>query len=322
MTNTNEKLLEFIRQGSNLNELAAALNLSKKQIFNRLNSIKYEGYNIGVDVLDTGSLSYHIINDTFLKSSHSAKLKLSKNSMRLMIISDLHIGSALDNIDRLNLIYEYCANNDIHIIINCGDLIDGTIGGEKRIKDVNEQIEEVISKHPFDNNIMNFVCFGNHDYSTLYAGIDIEKILLKNRQDFMPLGYGYGLINVGNTQIILNHYIKAVPINLERQEIYNGKIVLAGHKHRMKTSSSRYKLCINVPTLSDIIFPEKPSLPGAIDMNVTFNEARQFECAKFSHLIVTDKIYLASFYVYNFSQKALIYEEDVYGKNKKKILTI
>ena len=115
----------------------------------------------------------------------------------MVLISDLHLGSLYDCIDLLKEIYDFCLKNNIHIIINAGDLIDGFMGlPEKRVYG-EEQIEYLLKNYPFDPSILNFITLGNHDEDYfLKTHQDISKILKSKRHDLVCLGYGLGKLKI------------------------------------------------------------------------------------------------------------------------------
>ena len=75
-----------------------------------------------------------------------------------MVVSDLHAGSIYERVDVWNKIYDYCIVNNIHIIIVCGDLVDGITKGRAECKKHTsslEQFEHLIASYPFDKNIIS-----------------------------------------------------------------------------------------------------------------------------------------------------------------------
>ena len=58
-----------------------------------------------------------------------------------------------------------CEIMTLHIIINGGDLIDGSFSkGVQKIDDPICQLDYVIKNYPFDKRILNLICLGNHDF--------------------------------------------------------------------------------------------------------------------------------------------------------------
>lgn len=66
-----------------------------------------------------------------------------------MVLSDLHFGNTEERLDLIYNAFDYCINNNIHIILCCGDFIDGTFSrGEQRISNSYEQIDYFIKNYP------------------------------------------------------------------------------------------------------------------------------------------------------------------------------
>ena len=114
--------------------------------------------------------------------------KEQDNKFTALVISDIHLGGGFERLDLLDKIYDYCVKNGIHIIINCGDLIDGTFSlTEKKISSTLEQVDYLLKKYPFDKSILNFALLGDHDYSVLHeTGQDLMITLSSYRQDIVP----------------------------------------------------------------------------------------------------------------------------------------
>lgn len=296
MTEINKKLLALIIDNKNLKEISEELNLSPKQVCRRLDSLKNSGYNIEYTLLDSGTIEYDITHRPILSAVHSVKMKLVKKpyNFKAMVISDLHIGNNDDNLGRLNTIYEYCAQNGINIIINTGDLIDGLNTYPQYLQPF-DQVEYLIKKHPYDKNILNIVCFGNHDATLLTKfGLDVSKLLCYERPDFISLGYGDSIINILQEQIFLRHLVGH---NITRKKAFSlnsvqGKLILRGHSHKMAIRTEEENYILNIPTLSDVMTDSKNTLPGAVVLEISFNENGYWTNIHVEHLTVLDRIFL------------------------------
>ena len=176
MTEINSKILELIKQNKSLNEISQELSLSHKQIYQRLQSIKNNGYNITPKYYYTGDIKYKI-NKTLDRNENISIITTNLDQeIELMAISDLHIGCTLQRLDSIDKIYNYCVLNNIHTIINCGDLINGSFGNKNIVNDYEKQIQYFIKNYPYDKNILNYTCLGNHDIDCLKKnGLDLKK---------------------------------------------------------------------------------------------------------------------------------------------------
>lgn len=197
MTEKEMMIFEMISEGYFLNEIARNLWLSPRQIHQRIQKLIGDGYFINPLYFDDGNIRY-VFEENYEK--HTINLSLHDSAkFKALVISDIHIGNELENFSYLYKTYDYARDNDIHIILNCGDLIDGNFTrGKQVVSDIDEQIERVIDLYPHDNNILNIICYGNHDYSSYECGRDIASAISKRRPDLISGGYGFSLINVLN----------------------------------------------------------------------------------------------------------------------------
>ena len=188
-----------------------------------------------------------------------------------MLTSDTHLGHSKDTLECIDSMAEYCINNDIHLVLNIGDFFEG-IYKDRDCKFTNpeDQINYALKNYPYDRNILNFVLLGNHDASFwINNGIDIKYVLEERRHDIIPVGYGYGEINIGGAQFRLQHpLIKKYNPTIPNDHL--NKIILKGHSHKFKvTCPNNHSIIINVPSLSNVpTDSNKNVIPSMIDMEL------------------------------------------------------
>lgn len=210
MSESTLKLIELIKQKKTANEIAQELNISNKQLFNRLLQLKNLGFDFKRKYYYSGDIVYSFYNDISISQpSNSVDIITSPEDQEIeaVVISDLHLGSVDERVDLLNKVYDYCVKNNIHTILNAGDIIDGMMGPNQKLhNNIFEQIEYAIKKYPFDKNILNYAVLGNHDFNALYrSGKDLALVLQNYRHDIIPVGYGTAEINIKNDKIVLRH---------------------------------------------------------------------------------------------------------------------
>ena len=182
MSETNQKIMNMILQNASVNEISKATGLSNKQLFYRLNMLRVKGYNFSRKYYYDGEIVYKLQKGFDNPKEISLLTSPSDKEFKAVFISDLHLSNKHDRVDLLNQIYDFCAKEGIHIIINGGDIIDGFLGFEnlKKFKTIEEQINYFLKHYPYDKNILNFTCLGNHDYDVLEkVGQNLETILLQ-----------------------------------------------------------------------------------------------------------------------------------------------
>lgn len=288
MTDINLKLIKLIEEGKTINEITDELKMSNKQILRRLNDIKMDGINYFRNYQFTGDITFEL-NKTYNNGSKNiTNIKMKKeDEFKAVIISDLHIGSELERLDLMYKVYDYCINNNVHIIINAGDLVEGMNNYSFVEKEVYlNQIEHLLKDHPYDKNILNFICLGNHDVDSLRKdGINLAKILLNNRFDLVPIGFGKGILKIKNDFIYVLHPTAGVDLTVD-----TNNLILRGHSHKLKTIYENNQFTFYVPSLSDIKQVGSSNVPTFLELNIKFSNGL-FKKGYISTLIIQDKIY-------------------------------
>lgn len=292
MTNTNKYLLELISKETSINEICDALNISKKQLKRRLESIKYEGYDIKSKYSYNGEKNYYLNTEPDIEPDIN-KIKIynvNEKNFRAIAISDTHYGHSKENFDYIDLIFDYAVKNDIHIILHLGDIMDGVIGKEYEHK---KQIEHFLNNYPKSDNILTFLSFGNHEEDfTRNSSLDLKRIIEKEREDMVPLGYGLSKLDIENNKIFMCH---------QKNFNFEYGLKLAGHSHRYKFIISQYGPIVIVPTLSDYL--HTTDYPGAIDIDIKLDSKYNFNELGLKHLTINDnKIRETSITIYPFKR--------------------
>lgn len=309
MTEKTAKLIQLINEGKTCNEICRYLNISNKQLFNYLTLLRNKGLLFQRYYCSNGVIYYKPISTrNQLKSYYSdyedSIITQNKDKeFRCLVISDLHFGNKLERLDLLDRAYNYCIKNDIHIILCCGDMIDGTIGiSEKYIPDIYNQIEHFIKDYPFDKNILTFAVGGDHDFDGIRKGFqDIVEAANNYRHDIIIRAYNNRIVNIKNDCIHLFHRN-----NNGKVIEHTASISLHGHAHKYIADLLDEKILrIIVPSLSDI----NDSLPTAIDLKLEFEKG-------YIHYATLNQIYFADKdYILNEQRYDLLKNRDVVIKS-------
>lgn len=249
-------LIKLINENKTLNEISDITGLSHKQLFTKFSMLKKIGYLIDRSYCYNGDIKYSIKNPFFTPKENLVKIEIDNDitNFKMLIMSDLHLGHINDNLEALYKSFEYCIKEDIHTIINLGDFFNGVYESDiKNIKHSNsfEQIKYVLNNYPYVENILTYLCLGNHDAKIWFEdGLDIKEILLDRRHDIIPIGYGRGKIDILNSLIYLTHPIEKIKITSTGETVSNN-IILRGHSHKFKIDTGN-NLTINVPSLSNL----------------------------------------------------------------------
>ena len=288
MINFSKRIIELIEQGKTLNEISGQLNLTHKQIYTKMRTMSAHGIEFEREYFYNGNIKYIPDSKYVYTNREGVDLITSHEDQQLtfMLISDLHFGNKTADLELLTKIYDYCVMRNIHIIINAGDLIDGlTYGTDKKIKSFERQIDFAINNYPFDKNILNFICLGNHDLDSFTTdNMDLHTILYNFRHDLIPLGYALGGLNVKNETIYIKHRIA----DYQTSYIPNESLILLGHSHKSSIQLNG-NLYVHIPPLSNIS-NNRNGFPGATIMTLTFKNG-YYKSVFFEQLLIADKIY-------------------------------
>lgn len=272
MTENQELLLRLIKEGRTCNDISKELNISNKQLYNRLLTLKNKGIIIEKKYYSNGQITYKsihsssIIHNRFGEVSNSILSLHEETDMKMLVISDLHFGNKLERLDLVDNAFNYCAKNGINIILCAGDMIDSLPGRcKEEYNTLEKQIKHFVKDYPHDKNILTFAVGGNHDIYALYKeSRSIIDYTNNYRHDIIISDFLLNTVNIKNESINLYHHIDNYGKN-----IFNGIITLHGHAHKYKTEvDSNNRLQIVVPSLSDI----NQTLPTALEMNLHFKK--------------------------------------------------
>lgn len=285
MTDINNKIYKMLCEGMSLDEISADMGLSMKQVYKRVLGMIQEGYLLKKEIYDNGKIKYTKAFSEIARKSNTVDINLTRFGVfRAALISDTHIGSKFERFDYLDMVYDYCTGNGIHMIINAGDLLDGNTNSKNQnITSVHEQLPYMLENYPHDDGILNLICLGDHDYSLFDSGRDIRCAIESSRADMIVMGYGMSIVNIASDQFIVRHNIPELNFNYP-----NGKIVLLGHNHKSLYSLKRNgSFTAYIPSLSDLQF--NGQVPGFMVMDLNIRNQTIIN-AHFKNLVITDKI--------------------------------
>ena len=263
MTNKAVEILQRIYISKTADQICEELNISRKKLMYYLKLMRNEGHIFMQEYLSNGDIvlknkypndfSFYINNIPKIIPSYGVK------QIHAIGISDLNIGSINQRIDLLNIIYDYCKKNDIHLIFCTGDLISGIQAHNQLIPNVINQTKSFIENYPYDPHITTFAVLGDNDFSSIYSYRFDPKIKIeKERHDIKVCGYNYAKIFIANTPITLHHFMK------DEKPILNTPIVLSGHTKmfNIKRDYDENQVFVKLPALSN----SKKTMPSAVEL--------------------------------------------------------
>lgn len=272
MTENQELLLKLIKEGKTCNDISKELNISNKQLYNRLLTLKNNGIMLERKYYSNGQMTYKsihsssIIHNRFGEISNGILSLHEENDIKMLVISDLHFGNKLERLDLVDNAFNYCAKNGINIILCAGDMIDSLPGRcKEEYNTLEKQIKHFVKDYPHDKNILTFAVGGNHDIYALYKEArSIIDYINNYRHDIIISDFLLNTVNIKNESINLYHHID----NYGKKNS-DAIITLHGHAHKyMAYINQNNKLQVVVPSLSDI----NETLPTALEMNLHFKK--------------------------------------------------
>ena len=287
MSIENQKIIAMITHGASANEIVAATGLSHRQLFYRMYLLESMGYVFNKSYYSTGDIVYEIKTTLEKESVPTIITRPGENRLTVATLADLHLNSVLDDVALLNIVYDFCAKEGIHLIINGGDLLDGFFGrSEKRHNTGYGQVRYFLDKYPFDPHIINCIILGNHDKDLLdKLGIDLRKVFAAYRHDFLSLGYGCGKLRIKRDAIYVKHHVK----NGHKMEEKLSGLIFAEHSHLFRYVNMADFTKIIVPSLSHINHDEFP-FPSFLKTTINFSKGI-ITYIDVEQYICTDKIY-------------------------------
>lgn len=210
-------------------------------------------------ILDLMENGYDIKEETagdqpiyFLDGSKQSKIGWKKENgvYRIGVVSDTHLGSKAEQLNRLKSFYEEVKKNDIDNVLHAGDISDGCsiYRGHKQEK-VPEAIgwgrlvDYVAEKYPEDDSIDTFFLEGNHDHKMYKkTGLRLGEQVDSKRNDLHYIGDSYARIELDeDVDVDLVHPSGGVPYTMSyraqtwlrnKDDSDKADVTIFGHLHQ------------------------------------------------------------------------------------------
>lgn len=268
-------IIEDLFQGTTINNLSNKYGYSHSKIESILKELQNNGIKIDRNIMSDGVIVYSICRELKQKPIRIN----SQNDIRALIISDLHIGAGKykEGLMYMKDIYTYAKRNNIHFIFCLGDLFDGI--SKENFRLVESQLKTFFDEYPYDSSIVNFMLFGNHDYSLMnYMGIDVSQTL-QRRMDVINLGFGVGKVYLNNEILGFKHELVCTkPLEM----LDDCRIIFKGHSHKFEVINNS---CIVVPALLNDDFHYQLLSTGFLDATFNVSKYGEIQQIKLRHLV-------------------------------------
>lgn len=187
--------------------VAKDLSIEEYQVYGLVEMLKREGYLF--EIVDS-----QIVKMKPIKQNDIYKIPNELEHIKLLMISDTHLGNKYDRLDILRYLYDKASSNGTNYVLHSGDLTDGLSNRPEQIYSLRQdavsytgQRDYVIDKYP-KSDIPTYLISGNHDmWCYKKCGADICKDISNHREDLHYLGSECEDLHIGKLKIRLFHGI-------------------------------------------------------------------------------------------------------------------
>lgn len=280
------EIINLINTNSSATKICDNLDISYNELFSYINELKNKGIYYYPTYGNNGEIYYTLKK---INSDDPIKFKAKNGMFSFIGLSDIHAGSAYDELKRLDIVNNLILTKDIHFIFNSGDNIDGPAHSNqsmpRRIYKLEQQISEFIRLYPQAYDLVTICALGDHDLGVKTVdNSTFNKILREQRHDIKVYSSGYGIIQINNKEFLLCHDASDPRI---KQRLTDDMILIGGHSH--KERSSAY---FNGKGLSlRYILPSMSRLP---EYNGVFSGFKKFDVIVENNVVTSiyDKTYI------------------------------
>ena len=256
-----EKLQIYLnkKHSPQVDKVAKDLELEEYQIYGLIEMLKQRGYLF--DVLDG-----KVVKIKPLKENDVYEIPSNLEHLKLLLISDTHLGSKYDRLDILRYLYRKAEDIGVNYVLHSGDLTEGVSGRPQQLYELREcsytgQRDYVVKNYP-KSDIPTYIISGNHDLWWIKkCGSDIVKDICDRREDLHYLGSDCEDLRIGKLRIRLYHgrggsayaksyklqkYLDSIPVE-ERPHILQ-----TGHLHNAFFMKQGNTYCYQTSCLQDL----------------------------------------------------------------------
>lgn len=247
------------KQKTYVSQVMRDLELEEYQVHGLIEMLKQKGY---VYEIQDGK----IVKNKPIKENDVYKIPNDLEHLKLLLISDTHLGSKYDRLDILRYLYDKADKEHINYILHSGDVTEGLSGRPQQIHELKEtsytgQRDYVIEKYP-KSDIPTYMIAGNHDLWWIrQCGADIVQDICNNRDDLHYLGSDCEDLKIGKLKIRLFHgkggstYAKSYKLQKYLDSIPQEEkpyILQTGHIHQAFYMKQGKTHCFQTSCLQDL----------------------------------------------------------------------
>ena len=253
------KIYNMAKKGKSFLEICKTLELKDYEVIGLITVMHQEGYNIE---FVQGEI---VILKNPKQTEDVYEIPYNLEYLKLLLISDTHLGSKYDRLDILRYLYAKAEERGIQHVLHSGDFTDGRSNRPEQVYELKEpsfegQVNYCVEKYPTFSG-KTYVIQGNHDdwwYKS--AGSEIVKSIADKREDIVYLGPDVADLKIGKLKIRLFHgsggcayaksyklqkYLDSIPL-AERPDILQ-----TGHIHQSFYMKQDKTHCFQTSCLED-----------------------------------------------------------------------
>lgn len=253
------KIYNMAKKGKSFLEICKTLELKDYEVIGLITVMHQEGYNIE---FVQGEI---VILKNPKQTEDVYEIPYNLEHLKLLLISDTHLGSKYDRLDILRYLYAKAEERGIQHVLHSGDFTDGRSNRPEQVYELKEpsfegQVNYCVEKYPTFSG-KTYVIQGNHDdwwYKS--AGSEIVKSIADKREDIVYLGPDVADLKIGKLKIRLFHgsggcayaksyklqkYLDSIPL-AERPDILQ-----TGHIHQSFYMKQDKTHCFQTSCLED-----------------------------------------------------------------------
>lgn len=256
-----DKFKEYLMKKRNpyVHNVVKDLKIEEYQVYGLVEMMKRQGYLFDI-------VEGQIVKVKPVKENDVYRLPSNLEKIKLLLISDTHLGNKYDRLDILRYLYAKAEDTGVNYVLHSGDLTEGLSGRPEQIYSLKEasytgQRDYVVEKYP-RSNVPTYLIAGNHDmWWYKKCGADICKDISNLRDDIHYLGSDCEDLQIGKLKLRLFHgiggssyaksyklqkYLDSIPMS-ERPHILQ-----TGHIHQSFYMKQGKTHCFQTSCLQDM----------------------------------------------------------------------
>lgn len=202
-----EKFREYLTKKKKpyVQNVARDLEIEEYQVYGLVEILKRQGYLF--DIIDG-----QIVKVKPLKENGIYRIPSNLEHIKLLLLSDTHLGSKYDRVDILKYLYKQAEKNGTNYVIHSGDLCEGFSGRPEQLYEFRPdalsysgQRDYVVENYP-KSEIPTYIIAGNHDMWWIKkCGADIVQDICNRREDLHYLGSDCEDMMIGKLRLRIRH---------------------------------------------------------------------------------------------------------------------